>query len=68
LPGREVKLKRAVSGSGARYESDGVEFWNKGDDAMIRVDGKETTCRVDPAMSGAKKLKALKKRLLGRGR
>ena len=44
--GRSLKLKQAMSGSGARYanEDESFVFWNKGDTAFITegADGKET--------------------------
>jgi hypothetical protein len=32
---KEINFSQAVSGSGARYESGSLEFWNKGDNAFI---------------------------------
>ena len=39
LPGRNVVLAQVRSGSGARYEGEGVLFWNKGAEASLEVDG-----------------------------
>ena len=37
-------LPQAMSGSGARYVGDGIEFWNKGDDAMVEWQGTKLEC------------------------
>ena len=37
-------LPQAMSGSGARYEGDRIEFWNKGDDAMVEWQGQKLEC------------------------
>ena len=47
LSGKKIKLKQALSASGARYTGRGIEFWNKGDDASIREGGKEYTCHFE---------------------
>ena len=41
LPDGEVTLPQTVSGSGARYanEDESIVFWNKGDEAMVEVNG-----------------------------
>jgi membrane-bound inhibitor of C-type lysozyme len=41
LPDGEVTLPRAISASGARYanEDESIVFWNKGDEAMVQVNG-----------------------------
>jgi heat shock protein HslJ/membrane-bound inhibitor of C-type lysozyme len=42
--GRTWNLVAAMSGSGARYtlpNDDTTEFWNKGDNAMVRLDGQD---------------------------
>jgi membrane-bound inhibitor of C-type lysozyme len=33
-----------MSGSGARYVGDDIEFWNKGDDAMVEWQGQKLEC------------------------
>jgi len=38
--GRVFNLKRTISGSGARYSDGEIVFWNKGDKALIEIDGK----------------------------
>lgn len=38
--GKKFELKRTISGSGARYTDGHIVFWNKGDKALIEVDGK----------------------------
>ena len=37
--GKVFKLKRTISGSGARYSDGEIVFWNKGDKALIEIDG-----------------------------
>jgi membrane-bound inhibitor of C-type lysozyme len=37
-------LPQALSASGARYVGDGIEFWNKGDDAMVDWQGRKFSC------------------------
>jgi membrane-bound inhibitor of C-type lysozyme len=39
LPDGTVTLPQTVSGSGARYSDDVTTFWNKGDEAMVEVNG-----------------------------
>ena len=38
--GKVFNLKRTISGSGARYTDGKIVFWNKGDKALIEIDGK----------------------------
>jgi membrane-bound inhibitor of C-type lysozyme len=42
--GRTFTLPQAMSGSGARYVGDDIEFWNKGDDAMVEWQGTKLEC------------------------
>ncbi|MGD9542839.1 MAG: MliC family protein [Methylocystis sp.] len=42
--GETVMAKHAMSGSGARYVAKGIEFWNKGDDAMVQWRGAKLNC------------------------
>jgi membrane-bound inhibitor of C-type lysozyme len=37
-------LPQAMSGSGARYVGEGIEFWNKGRDAMVEWQGQTLSC------------------------
>jgi membrane-bound inhibitor of C-type lysozyme len=37
-------LPQAISASGARYLGDGIEFWNKGNDAMVDWQGTKFSC------------------------
>ena len=37
-------LPQAMSASGARYLGDNIEFWNKGNDAMIDWQGQKFSC------------------------
>lgn len=39
LPDGTVTLPQTISGSGARYSDDTITFWNKGDEAMVEVNG-----------------------------
>ncbi|HEY6362032.1 MAG TPA: MliC family protein [Vicinamibacterales bacterium] len=46
LSDRNVTLPHVVAASGARY-SDGVStFWNKGNEAMLELDGRSRSCRI----------------------
>jgi uncharacterized protein (DUF885 family)/membrane-bound inhibitor of C-type lysozyme len=47
LPQGTVELAPVRSGSGAKYESDAVLFWNKGDEALLEVNGKSVRCVVN---------------------
>lgn len=38
--GRVFSLPQVISASGARYADSGIEFWNKGDQARIEIDGR----------------------------
>jgi membrane-bound inhibitor of C-type lysozyme len=40
LSGESLTLPRAESASGARYSDGSNNFWNKGDEALVEVDGK----------------------------
>ena len=51
MPDDSLELRHVRSGSGARYESDGVEFWSKGDEATLTTPEGETTCVVNAADS-----------------
>ena len=49
-PDTSYALRRAVSASGARYvnEAEQIEFWNKGDKAMISIKARKfTNCTTD---------------------
>jgi membrane-bound inhibitor of C-type lysozyme len=37
-------LPQAISASGARYLGDSIEFWNKGNDAMVDWQGQKFSC------------------------
>jgi uncharacterized protein len=43
---REVLVLQKPSASGARYEGDGVMFWNKGDEAQVSWEEIELRCRA----------------------
>ena len=38
LPAGPVRLPKARTASGARYQNEGVEFWSKGEEALLRRD------------------------------
>jgi membrane-bound inhibitor of C-type lysozyme len=42
--GKTFTLPQAISGSGARYVGDDIEFWNKGDNAMVEWQGTKLEC------------------------
>jgi heat shock protein HslJ len=45
-------LPHVPSGSGAKYESGGILFWSKGEEATFEREGKSTSCRVAGKESG----------------
>lgn len=52
LNARRIRLPQAVSASGARYaDAEGNEFWNKGDDATLHLDGAVHECTVTGEVS-----------------
>ena len=49
LPEQTLQLQQVVSASGARYEADGVLFWNKGNNATLEIDGQpQPQCVAEP--------------------
>jgi heat shock protein HslJ len=50
---RDVELPQAVSASGARYEKDGLELWNKGDEITISRNGETIFTGVDQSKAPA---------------
>lgn len=52
LPGGDRVLQRERSASGARYTAEGLLFWNKGDEALLDIDGVAHHCSRVPAESG----------------
>lgn len=44
--GRTFVLPQVVSASGARFADGIVEFWNKGDEAYLQLDGRSYTVRI----------------------
>ena len=42
--GATVTAKQAMAASGARYVAKDIEFWNKGDDAIIEWRGEKLNC------------------------
>jgi membrane-bound inhibitor of C-type lysozyme len=41
---QQFTLPHVLSGSGARYLGDGIEFWSKGRDAMVDWRGQKFSC------------------------
>lgn len=55
LGGRYLVLGQKRAASGARYEGDGVVFWNKGNSALLQIDGKTySDCALDSEATAAK--------------
>ena len=49
LPGRYALLSQVRTASGIRYEGGGILFWNKGDEALLEVDGvRYQSCKRKP--------------------
>lgn len=46
LPDSEHILMLERAASGAKYSGDGVTFWNKGLEAMLKVDDVTYTCQI----------------------
>lgn len=45
--GEMVIAKQAMAASGARYVAKDIEFWNKGDDAIVEWRGEKLNCATD---------------------
>lgn len=39
LPERSLPLAQVIAASGARYQGDGISLWNKGERALLEIDG-----------------------------
>ncbi len=50
IEGNTYQLKAAVSGSGARYTGDGVQWWSKGDEAMLAPLPSNEEIATDPGV------------------
>lgn len=50
LPGRSVRMLSAVSASGARYTGADGEFWDKGGEARLTLDGAQRRCVAQDAL------------------
>lgn len=49
LNGEDLQLKQVAAASGARYANERAEFWSKGEEASIMLDGKTyTNCQSKP--------------------
>jgi heat shock protein HslJ/membrane-bound inhibitor of C-type lysozyme len=46
LDGRSSVLQRVRTASGARYQGDGLDFWNKGSEASLIVNGETYRCQT----------------------
>lgn len=57
LPDQTVELPHAASGSGARYASDEISFWSKGDEAILEREGSEVSCQVNRHRSKIESIK-----------
>jgi putative lipoprotein len=52
LPDRYVVLPQVMSGSGVRYQEGDIEFWSKGEEAMLTVGAKRyVNCKIDQTRS-----------------
>lgn len=49
-----VIISQGMSGSGARYEGAGIEFWIKGNDAFVTWQGKAFSCSTQRQAAAAK--------------
>lgn len=45
--GETVEAKQELSADGALYRAIGVEFWNKGEDAVVEWRGEKMKCAVN---------------------
>lgn len=43
---QSVILSQELSGSGARYEGNGIEFWVKGNEAFVNWNGEKFNCKT----------------------
>ncbi len=41
------RLERQRTASGARFSGEGVDFWNKGREVMLTLEGQRFTCTID---------------------
>lgn len=49
LPEQTLQLQQVVTASGARFEADGVLFWNKGNNALLEINGQpQPQCVAEP--------------------
>jgi putative lipoprotein len=59
LPNRTVVLDQVPSASGAKYQNSNILFWNKGDRALLEIEGKTYNCQHnslrDPRATGGQK-------------
>jgi heat shock protein HslJ/membrane-bound inhibitor of C-type lysozyme len=44
LPDGDHTLQRERTASGAKYSGGGISYWNKGDEALLEIDGVRQTC------------------------
>ena len=48
LPERDLTLVRVRAASGAKYQNNNILFWNKGDRALLKIEGNTYNCRRNP--------------------
>ena len=48
LPEREITLEQVRAASGVKYQNNNVLFWNKGDRALLEIEGNTYNCRRNP--------------------
>ena len=52
LGGKRLVLPHVRAASGARYEDGGALFWDKGDSALVEIDGRRfTDCRLNASIA-----------------
>ena len=47
LGGKEYRLPRTPSGSGARFSDGKTVFWTKGNDAKLEIEGRAVSCTTE---------------------
>ena len=57
LPTETVKLAHLAAASGAKYGSDDISFWSKGEEAMLAANGMNRKCSVNRFRSNIESIK-----------
>ncbi len=57
LPAETVKLSHLEAASGAKFGNDTVVFWNKGEEALLEVDGASRKCSINRFRSNLESIK-----------